>query len=44
MVYGRNITDEEALIYSFDVPVLVGSHASMIDEGEVYGARLRYNF
>lgn len=44
MVYGRNITDEEALIYSFDVPVLVGSHASMIDEGEVYGARLRYSF
>ncbi len=44
MVYGRNITDEEALVYSFDVPVLVGSHASMIDEGEVYGARLRYSF
>ena len=44
MLYGRNITDEEALIYSFDVPVLVGSHASMIDEGEVYGARFRYNF
>jgi outer membrane receptor protein involved in Fe transport len=44
LVYGRNITDEEALVYSFDVPVLVGSHASMIDEGEVYGARLRYSF
>ncbi len=44
MVYGRNITDEEAQIYSFDVPVLAGSHAAMIDEGEVYGARLRYNF
>jgi outer membrane receptor protein involved in Fe transport len=44
MVFGRNITDEEALIYSFDVPVLVGSHATMVDEGEVYGARFRYNF
>ncbi len=44
MVYGRNITDEEAQIYKFDVPVLVGSHASMIDEGEVYGARVRYSF
>tara|TARA_R110000823_G_scaffold307678_5_gene430969 strand:+ start:3240 stop:5303 length:2064 start_codon:yes stop_codon:yes gene_type:complete len=44
MVYGRNITDEQAIVYSFDVPVLVGSHAGMIDEGEVYGARLRYLF
>ncbi len=44
MVYGRNITNEEAQIYAFDVPVLVGSHATMIDEGEVYGARLRYSF
>ncbi|MDZ7784147.1 MAG: TonB-dependent receptor [Halioglobus sp.] len=44
MLYGRNITDEQALVYSFDVPVLVGSHAAMIDEGEVYGARLRYQF
>jgi iron complex outermembrane receptor protein len=44
MLYGRNITDEEVYIYSFDVPVLAGSHAAMIDEGEVYGARFRYNF
>ncbi len=44
MLYGRNIFNEQALIYQFDVPVLVGSHASMIDEGEVYGGRLRYNF
>lgn len=44
MLYGRNITDEQAVVYSFDVPVLVGSHAGMIDEGEVYGARLRYLF
>ena len=44
MVYGRNVTNEEARVGSFDVPVLVGSHAAMIDEGEVYGARLRYSF
>lgn len=44
MFYGRNITDEEVASYGFDVPVLSGSHAAMYDEGEVYGARLRYNF
>lgn len=44
LVYGRNITDEQVYIYNFDVPSLAGSHASVIDEGEVYGARLRYSF
>ena len=44
MVYGRNITDEEVYIYGFDVPLLSGSHASMIDEGEVWGGRIRYSF
>ena len=44
MVYGRNITDEQVAIYSYDVPVLSGSHATQYDEGEVYGARLRFIF
>jgi outer membrane receptor protein involved in Fe transport len=44
MVYGRNITDEEVGSYGFDVPVLVGSHADMYDEGAVYGARFSYRF
>ncbi|MEM9254827.1 MAG: TonB-dependent receptor [Pseudomonadota bacterium] len=44
MLYGRNLTDEEVAIYSFDVPVLAGSHAAMFDEERVYGARLRWNF
>ena len=44
MVYGRNITDEEVYVYGFDVPLLSGSHAAMIDEGEVWGGRIRYSF
>jgi outer membrane receptor protein involved in Fe transport len=44
MLYGRNITDEQVQVYSFDIPVLSGSHGAMVDEGEVYGARLRYTF
>ena len=44
MVYGRNITDEEVYIYGFDIPILTGSHAAMIDEGAVFGARAKYSF
>jgi iron complex outermembrane recepter protein len=44
MFFGRNITDEEVAAYGFDVPVLVGTHADMYDEGEVYGARFSYRF
>jgi outer membrane receptor protein involved in Fe transport len=44
MLYGRNITDEQVQVYGFDVPVLAGSHAAMIDEGAVWGARARYSF
>jgi iron complex outermembrane recepter protein len=44
MLYGRNITDEEVAAYSFDVPILAGTHAAMYDEGAVYGVRLRYTF
>ncbi len=44
MLYGRNITDEEVYAYSYDIPVLAGTHGAMVDEGAVYGASLRYNW
>jgi outer membrane receptor protein involved in Fe transport len=44
MAYGRNIFDEAALTQSFDVPVLAGSHAWLMDEGEVFGLRAKYIF
>lgn len=44
MVYGRNITDEEISNFIFDAPLLSGSYAGVYSEGEVWGARLRYNF
>lgn len=44
MFFGRNITDEEVALLRFDVPVLVGSHASTVDEGRVLGMRASYRF
>ncbi|MEE4203524.1 MAG: TonB-dependent receptor [Halieaceae bacterium] len=44
MLYGRNIFDEVAYQQGFDTPVLAGSHAYFVDEGAVFGARLRYNW
>lgn len=44
MVYGRNVFDEEVRSFGFDIPVLAGSHAAMIDEGAVFGLRGRYSF
>lgn len=44
MAYGRNIFDEEVRNFGFDIPVLAGSHAAMIDEGAVFGLRGRYSF
>jgi len=44
MAYGRNIFDEEAFSQSFDTPVLAGSHSSYLEEGQVWGARLKYMF
>jgi outer membrane receptor protein involved in Fe transport len=44
MFYGRNIFDKVAYAQSFDTPVLAGSHTSFVEEGEVWGARLKYMF
>ena len=44
MAYGRNIFDEAAWQQSYDTPVLAGSHSNYQDEGQVWGARLRYMF
>ncbi len=44
MVYSRNIFDEEAFAQSFDTPVLAGSHTKFIEEGRIYGAKLKYMF
>ncbi|HBO13524.1 MAG TPA: hypothetical protein DD491_12120, partial [Halieaceae bacterium] len=44
MAYGRNIFDEEVFMQSFDVPVLVGSHAQYLEEGQIWGARLTARF
>lgn len=44
MAYGRNIFDEEAFAQSFDTPVLAGSHTRFIEEGRIYGLRLKLIF
>jgi outer membrane receptor protein involved in Fe transport len=44
MAYGRNIFDEEIYMQSYDVPVLAGSHAQVMEESRVVGARLKYSF
>ena len=44
MAYGRNIFDEEAFMQSYDTPVLAGSHSRYMEEGEVWGARLKVMF
>ena len=44
MAFGRNIFDEEVFSQSVDVPVLAGSHFRFIDEGAVFGARVKYDF
>jgi iron complex outermembrane receptor protein len=44
MAYGRNIFDEEVFSQSADTPVLAGSHFNYMDEGAVFGARLKYDF
>jgi len=42
--YSRNVFDEAALSQSFDVPVLSGSHAHVMDEGRILGLRAAYMF
>jgi iron complex outermembrane receptor protein len=42
--YSRNVFDEAALSQSFDVPVLAGSHAHVMDEGRILGLRAAYMF
>ncbi|WP_116369122.1 TonB-dependent receptor [Parahaliea mediterranea] len=44
MAYGRNIFDEEAFAQSFDTPVLAGTHTQFMEEGRVYGVRLKFMF
>ena len=44
MAFGRNIFDKEVFAQSVDVPVLAGSHFRFIDEGAVFGARVKYDF
>ncbi len=44
MLYGRNIFDEVAYQQGFDTPVLAGSHTYFVDEGAVFGARIRYTY
>jgi outer membrane receptor protein involved in Fe transport len=44
MAFGRNIFDKEVFAQSVDVPVLAGSHFRFIDEGAVFGARVKYEF
>ncbi len=42
MLYGRNLSDEQATGNSFDTPVLAGSHSWVFDEGRVLGAKISY--
>ena len=44
MFYGRNIFDEANLAQGFDTPVLDGSHSYFMEEGEIWGGRLKYSF
>ena len=44
MFYGRNIFDEANLAQGFDTPVLSGSHSYFMEEGEIWGGRLKYSF
>lgn len=44
MLYGRNIFNEVAYQQGFDTPVLAGSHSYFVDEGAVFGARVRYDW
>lgn len=44
MFYGRNIFDEANLAQGFDTPVLEGSHSYFMEEGEIWGGRLKYSF
>jgi iron complex outermembrane receptor protein len=40
-IWGRNITDEEYLVFGIDIPVL-GGYAGVTGPGAVYGITLRY--
>lgn len=44
MAYGRNIFDEEAFQQSFDTPTLAGSHSSYLEDGQVWGGRVKFMF
>ncbi|NQX89955.1 MAG: TonB-dependent receptor [Halioglobus sp.] len=44
MAYSRNVFDEAAITQSFDVPILAGSHAYVMEEGRIYGLRATYMF
>ncbi len=44
MVYGKNITDELTASGGFDIPLAAGAHAQYVDPGEIYGARISFNF
>ena len=40
----ENITDELTESGGFDAPVLSGGHSIFIDLGDIYAARVRYQF
>jgi iron complex outermembrane recepter protein len=44
MLFGNNITDEQTLASSQDVPSMPGMHIGYVDEGRVWGLRGTYNF
>lgn len=44
MIYGRNITDEITASGGADVPLAGGSHMRYLEPGEVWGARVSFQF
>ncbi|MEM1111370.1 MAG: TonB-dependent receptor [Pseudomonadota bacterium] len=44
MLYGRNVFDEEVLMQGFDTPAVAGSHSNFIDEGRIWGGRIKARF
>ncbi|MEP4149444.1 MAG: TonB-dependent receptor [Halioglobus sp.] len=44
MFYGRNIFDEANLAQGFDTPTLSGSHTYFMEEGEIWGGRVKFMF
>lgn len=44
MFYGKNVTDELTASGGFDTPLLSGAHNIYTSPGQIYGARVSYNF